>query len=66
MDSTFFNEDCTKLLTCKKTEEGSVLFETNHPGCNDGQCKVVEGERQCICNENFILIEGVCQGKQSI
>lgn len=62
VDTSFLNEDCTKLLTCKMTEEGPILSQKDQPGCNYGQCKAVGGERQCVCHDNVISADGVCPG----
>ena len=58
--TSFVNEDCSKQRTCVMDEEGPILTEQTLPACNNGDCKAVDGQRQCVCKDGFVLRDGVC------
>ena len=61
LGTNFLNEDCSKLLTCVTTEEGPILSEQTQPTCNNGDCKAVDGQYQCVCKDGFVLVDGTCR-----
>ena len=43
------------------SEEGAVLSEQTLPACDNGDCKAVDGQRQCVCKDGFIPFDGSCK-----